>query len=219
MNHALERATRSAALAALENAHILNELDGQAGDGDLGVTMTTAARTVIELLPTLEAASAADVLHACGAAVAREAPSTSGTLVAMGLLRAARIVAEGRASSASVLARALEAASVGIAQRGGAEPGSKTMLDALVPAAQAAADAVTGGQNVEEVIMVAAAAADAGARKTSEMLPRHGRAGWLPDRSVGHEDAGARLIAILLAAVAASLAGPTSKTSADREGA
>jgi dihydroxyacetone kinase len=207
VNHRFEQAARSAALAAVECADTLNELDGWAGDGDLGVTMTTAARTVLELLPTLKSASVCDVLRTCGAAVAREAPSTSGTLVATGLLRASRALAGGESGGAVDVGQALEAALVGIAERGGAEPGAKTMLDALAPATEAAIEAVSREQAVEDVLAAAAAAADDGARATIDMQPRHGRAGWLAERSAGHEDAGARLVAIVLAAAAASLAG------------
>jgi phosphoenolpyruvate---glycerone phosphotransferase subunit DhaL len=183
----------------------LNELDGQAGDGDLGVTMTTAAKIVLDLLPGLEGSPAADVLKACGAAIARGAPSTSGTLVATGLLRAGRAVADQEANGVSVLAAALDAARAGIQERGKAEVGSKTLLDALVPAIQAVRLASDNESDMEAALAAAATAADAGARSTTSMQPRHGRAGWLVERSAGHEDAGARLVAVMLAAAAKSV--------------
>jgi len=201
----LERAILAAAAAALENADNLNHMDAQAGDGDLGVTMTTAARAVSELLPSLDGQPPADVLRACGAVVARKAPSTCGTLMATGLLRAAQIVGNPGSDGAAGLARSLEAALAGIGQRGGAEFGAKTMLDALGPAAEAATEEALQGRTLEEALIAAARAADEGARATAAMEPRHGRAGWLAERSAGHEDGGARLIAILLAAAAASL--------------
>jgi dihydroxyacetone kinase-like protein len=192
---ALAAGLRGSAEAVLESAPELNRLDAQAGDGDLGVTMAAAARIVIDLLPELEGQPAADVLRACGAALARETPSTSGTLVATGLLRAARAADEG----ADAVARALDAARQGIAERGKAELGSKTMLDALAPAAEAAAAAAARGEDAEGQLTAAAEAADAGAKATVSMEPRHGRAGWLAERSAGHEDGGARLVAIALA--------------------
>jgi phosphoenolpyruvate---glycerone phosphotransferase subunit DhaL len=183
----------------------LNELDAQAGDGDLGVTMTTAARTVLNLLPSLEGQAAGDVLRACGAAVAREAPSTSGTLVATGLLRAARAARSAEGDAATVAAM-LGEAQQGIEERGKAELGSKTMLDALAPAVESARLAAEKGLGVEAALVAAAEAADRGALSTPSMRPRHGRAGWLAERSAGHEDAGARLVAIILAAAARSAA-------------
>lgn len=191
----------AAAEAVLAAADELNRLDAQAGDGDLGVTMATAARTVMDLLPSLDGQPPAAVLRACGAGIAQRAPSTSGTLLATALLRAARALGTGaQLEPAGALANALEAACAGIAERGKAEPGSKTMLDALVPAAQAAAAAAGG--SLESALAAATAAAEAGARATVSMRPRHGRAGWLAERSAGHEDAGARLVAIILGAAA-----------------
>jgi phosphoenolpyruvate---glycerone phosphotransferase subunit DhaL len=189
------------------NAPRLNELDAQAGDGDLGVTMTTAAKIVLDLLPGLEGRPVADVLKACGAAIARGAPSTSGTLVATGLLRAGRVTSDGQVNAVSVLAESLDAARAGIQERGKAEVGSKTMLDALVPAIEAVRLAGDNGGDMKTVLAAGATAADEGARATTSMRPRHGRAGWLADRSAGHEDAGARLVAIMLAAAARSVAG------------
>jgi dihydroxyacetone kinase-like protein len=188
-----------------DRADELNELDGRAGDGDLGVTVAMAAAVVLGLLPELEGATVETVLNRCGSAVAREAPSTAGTLIAMALLRAGRAAVNGAESDAATLACLLEAARAGIAERGKAERGSKTMLDALAPAAEAAADAADRGESLSRALAAAAEAADAGAKATVSMLPRHGRAGWLPERSIGHEDAGARLVAIILAAAARSL--------------
>jgi phosphoenolpyruvate---glycerone phosphotransferase subunit DhaL len=172
----------------------LNALDGQAGDGDLGVTMTIAATSIEEVLPTLESLDSAAVLRECGMAIASKAPSTSGTLVATGLIRASSALASDPSAG---LATCRAAAQTGIAERGGAKVGSKTMLDALAPAVAASADetdfAVTVGR--------AAVAADEGARATTAMTPQHGRAGWLAERSMGHEDAGARLVAVILGAL------------------
>jgi phosphoenolpyruvate---glycerone phosphotransferase subunit DhaL len=185
----------------------LNELDAQAGDGDLGVTMATAARIVLDLLPDLNGASTSDVLNACGGAIARGAPSTSGTLVATGLLRAGRVVSDAGSNAVVVVAQSLDAARAGIQERGQAEVGSKTLLDALVPAIEAVRLASDNGSDMKQALAAAAAAADEGARTTTTMQPRHGRAGWLANRSAGHEDAGARLVAIMLASAAKSVVG------------
>jgi dihydroxyacetone kinase-like protein len=184
----------------------LNELDGRAGDGDLGVTMGIAADAMLELLPELEGKPLSEVLRASGLAIAREAPSTAGTLVATGLLRAGAAASSGDADATGLLARLLKAAQQGIAERGKAELGSKTMLDALAPAAAAAETA--RGEDLRVSLALAAEAAEAGARATSAMEPRHGRAGWLAERSLGHEDAGARLVAVMVRAAARSLGQP-----------
>jgi phosphoenolpyruvate---glycerone phosphotransferase subunit DhaL len=196
-------ALRAGAERVTESADELNRLDGAAGDGDLGVTMTIAASSVLALLPELEGRDVAEILRACGAQIARDAPSTSGTLVATGLLAAGRAAAEGNDVRIEVL---LDAAAQGIAARGGADAGDKTMLDALLPAAAAAADAAARGDAPELVLRAAADAAETGAAATAEMTPRHGRAGWLAERAAGSVDAGARLVALVLAAAAAAIA-------------
>jgi len=196
------------ALEVVARAGELNELDARAGDGDLGVTLSRGARAVLQVLPGLAGAGPAEVLRTCGATLAREAPSTSGTLVATALLRAARAAGEvGEAPDAASVRALLDAGRAGIAERGGAEPGSKTMLDGLVPAVAAASVEAERGASLEAGLAAAAAAADAGARATVDMVPRHGRAGWLAERSAGHEDAGARLVAIVLSAAAGFAAG------------
>ena len=95
---ALLEVLRSISEELPKRADELNELDSWAGDGDLGVTVSTAAGVVLALLPELGDATVQRVLTQCGMAVAREAPSTAGTLIAAGLLRAAqaaRIVRRG----------------------------------------------------------------------------------------------------------------------------
>jgi dihydroxyacetone kinase-like protein len=194
-----------AAEAVRAGADELNRLDGQAGDGDLGVTMAKAATVLEGLIPDLEGKPAVEVLRTCGAALAKQVPSTSGTLVATAFLRAARAAGE-EGEDADLLARALRAAQVGIQDRGKAEPGSKTMLDALAPAVAAAETAAAGGESVAGTLRAAADAAEQGAQATKGMQARHGRAGWLAERSAGHEDGGARLVAIVLEAAARSTA-------------
>ena len=194
---------QAVAEAVAASADDLNRLDGQAGDGDLGVTMRTASAIVLELLPGLEGRSLPDHLRECGLALARGAPSTAGTLVASGLLRAAKQAESNTDKPPSVMLALLLAAAInGIADRGKAEVGSRTMLDALEPARAAAERSAAEGESLERALMRAAEAADEGARATASMQAVHGRAGWLAERAAGHEDAGARLVAIALGAAA-----------------
>ncbi|MBV9898847.1 MAG: DAK2 domain-containing protein [Chloroflexi bacterium] len=179
----------------------LNQLDGAAGDGDLGLTMSTGARALIAIAPELEAMDLASAVRRCGSELARKAPSTSGTLVATALLRAAGVLG-GDKGSAALVAEALAASRTGIEQRGKASVGDKTMLDALAPACEAAQASAEAGLSVCETLRAAARAAADGAALTKSMRAKVGRAGWLADRSEGHEDAGAHLVALLLASAA-----------------
>jgi phosphoenolpyruvate---glycerone phosphotransferase subunit DhaL len=186
---------RSIAIRLQSSAGELNRLDGEAGDGDLGVTFSTAAASVLALLPDLGDRSSGDVLKTCGMTIARDAPSTCGTLVASALIRAGTALQD---DSTLTFGRLLEIGTAAIIARGKAEEGSKTLLDALAPAARAAVKAENEGGNLPRALVEASRAAEEGSRSTVTMRPRYGRAGWLAERSLGHEDAGARLVAIVL---------------------
>jgi dihydroxyacetone kinase len=180
----------------------LNELDGYAGDGDLGLTVATACAAVLDLLQGLQDAPPSELLRRIGLELSRRAPSTSGTLVAFALIAAGRecAAAEPGYDTAS-LARILRSITTTIATRGKSAPGDKTMLDALDPAA-AAAESAAQAVSLPAAAQLVAATAAAGAAATASMAPRHGRASWLADRSAGHEDAGARAAALALGALA-----------------
>jgi dihydroxyacetone kinase-like protein len=100
----------------------------------------------------------------------------------------------------------LEAAIGGIKQRGKAERGEKTMLDALIPAQAELADAVAKGLPARECLDLAATAAEAGAEYTKSIKATKGRASYLGDRSIGHQDPGATSSALMLRAVHLSIA-------------
>ena len=183
---------------------LLNRLDGVAGDGDLGLTASRAAEALVELAPTLAGLPASDALKAIGMTLARRSPSTGGTLIAFACLAAARVEPVADQSPVAAAAGLLEAARDEIARRGKVQPGDRTMLDALAPAAAAFREGADAGSDVAACLAAAAAAADGGATSTIDMDATTGRAGWLADRARGHEDAGARLIAVIFAAAASA---------------
>jgi len=187
---------------------LLNRLDGVAGDGDLGLTAGRAADALVEVAPTLAGLSAGDALKAVGMTLARRAPSTGGTLVAFACLAAARVEPAAGQTQPAQIADLLDAARDEIARRGKVEPGDRTMLDALAPAAAAFRAAADEGSEIGACLAAAAEAADRGATATIDMDATTGRAGWLADRARGHEDAGARLIAVILAAASSAVGEP-----------
>ena len=195
-----------AAAAALEEAAPeLNRLDGFAGDGDMGVTMTAAARAVRAVLAEGAAAKEgqAALLVACGSALATKAPSTSGTLLATGLLRAAKALGQGTAGPTQALAEAFAAALGGIQARGKASVGDRTMVDALDAASNSLRAAAQDGKDWREALAGAAAAAAGAAEASADLEPKVGRASWVPQRAVGHPDAGCMMVAVVLGASAA----------------
>jgi len=206
---AVARLVSAVATDLLDARGVLNRLDAGAGDGDLGLTVTNAARALIELAPSLEALSEADAIRRCGTEIARRAPSTGGTLIAFALMAAAKAEVADGAPAVERAARYLAAAAASVAQRGQVAPGDRTMLDALAPAAEAVDRvALEGGAGVAAALE-AAAAADQGAKATAAMSAKVGRAGWLAERAAGHEDAGARLVAMAFAAAANAVRGGT----------
>jgi phosphoenolpyruvate---glycerone phosphotransferase subunit DhaL len=195
----------AASLAGHRDA--LNRLDGVAGDGDLGLTVTQAAEAIAAIAPTIRILPAPEAIRAAGTEIARKAPSTSGTLVAFAFLAAGRV---GEVDAEGDGARAvpyLEAAAESIATRGKVSVGDRTMLDALRPGVDAFRTAVERGKPVAEAVRAAATAADEGAVATAVMTPTVGRAAWLADRARDHEDAGARLVALAFDAAAGYLEG------------
>jgi dihydroxyacetone kinase len=195
------------ATGLLEHRDELNRLDGFAGDGDLGLTVSTACKALLELAPELTAMPEAEALRKAGLELARKAPSTGGTLLAFALMAAGKADVAADAEPLTRAAAYLAAAAASIAQRGQVGLGDRTMLDALGPAADAVRRAAEGGAAGPVAARDAAAAADAGAKATATMAAKVGRAGWLAERAAGHEDAGARLIALAFAAWATHLQG------------
>lgn len=199
------RLVRAVAATLPEHRDELNRLDGVAGDGDLGLTVTTACRALLELVPTLEGQPEAAAVRACGMEIAKKAPSTGGTLIAFALMGAARAPVDPGVPGVERAAAYLEAAAATIAQRGQVAAGDRTMLDALQPSAEALRAAVAADLGGPAAARAAADAADAGAAATQAMAAKVGRAGWLADRAAGNEDAGARLVALAIGAAATAI--------------
>jgi phosphoenolpyruvate---glycerone phosphotransferase subunit DhaL len=196
---------RAVATDLLDRKDELNRLDAVAGDGDLGLTVSTGARALLELAPSLETIAEADAIRRCGTEIARRAPSTGGTLIAFALMAAAKAPVAPDDAAVKRAAAYLETAADTIAMRGEVAPGDRTMLDALRPAADAVRAGADRGEHAASAAAAAAHAADEGAKATANMAAKVGRAGWLADRAAGTEDAGARLVALALRAAAVSL--------------
>lgn len=197
----------AAADAVAASSTELNRLDGFAGDGDLGITMSTAARSLNEVLVSNRGLSTHELLVACGATIAKQAPSTAGTLVATGFLQAGKAVAQLSGSGVEVVARAFDAALAGIQRTGKASVGDRTMVDALHAACTSLAASSLAGARVADAIRAAAEATAVATKATVDMEPRMGRASWTPQRAMGHPDAGCAMLTIALQAAAEVLQG------------
>jgi phosphoenolpyruvate---glycerone phosphotransferase subunit DhaL len=198
-----------------ERAAELTALDQAIGDGDHGTNMDRGLAAIQALLDGGRPdgddprAIAAARLRTAGRTLISTVGGAAGPLYGTALMRAGGAVAESSPDGAAgpVLVAALDAAIGGIQQLGRATTGEKTMLDALVPAAEAGRTAVAAGKDAAEVAVAMAEAAEAGALATVPLLATKGRASYLGERSVGHQDPGATSAALLLRALADATAG------------
>ena len=186
----------------------LCRLDGVIGDADHGIAMAEgfgAARDAVVAMEPLSEPTA--VMNMAAKAFLNAVGASSGPLYATALMRAGAVV-KGKAEidDADVVAM-LQAMAVGIRDRGKAEPGQKTMLDAWAPAAVAAGEALAAGRDLAGCLDAAVAAAKEGAEATKGMLAGKGRAERLGERALGHVDPGAASAVIVIEAMRRSLAG------------
>jgi dihydroxyacetone kinase-like protein len=214
MFDALESWLRLSAERINDQAAALTALDQAIGDGDHGINMDrgfTAIRAQLDAgSPDAETdrARAGTVLRTAGRTLISTVGGAAGPLYGTAFMRAggAIIAAKPDQSSGSIVLTALEAAITGISGLGKATTGEKTMLDALVPAHAAGRAALDGGADLGAVVAAMADAADAGAIATIPLLATKGRASYLGDRSIGHQDPGATSSALLLRALADTVA-------------
>jgi triose/dihydroxyacetone kinase / FAD-AMP lyase (cyclizing) len=197
----LEAALMAATEALIETAPRLTELDQAVGDGDLGISLERGARAVREAMSTYPLDDPAATIHDLGVTLQRSLGGTSGPLYAAFCLRAARTL-RGRPVDAAGWVEAFRSGCDAVAELGGAARGDRTMLDSLLPAANAFAATLKSDQSAGAILRAGAAAAADGARATTTLMPRRGRSSYLGQRALGHIDPGAEAVAIWLAALA-----------------
>jgi dihydroxyacetone kinase len=205
---ALRRVIEAVCARLLEVEPELTEMDQRVGDGDLGISMSRAAHSILQEIDTYPAESApADVLRTMSATIRRVVGGTSGPLYAVMLLRAAAALDEAHELDAKVWSKAFTAAVAGVMELGGAQPGNRTMVDALHPAAVALNAALDKGLSAGDALNAAVDAATQGATATAQMHPRLGRSSYVGDRALGFADPGAHAVALWLGAIESTLRG------------
>ena len=197
---ALDRWVRSFALLVAENKDLLTDLDAAIGDGDHGANMDRGMRAVLVALDDTPPVTASALFNKVGMTLVSTVGGASGPLFGTFFLRAGGSSGDTAEISLAQLAAALRAGLDGIVARGKAEAGDKTMYDALAPAVEALDSAVSEGMDKADAVKLASVAAESGRDATTPMLARKGRASYLGERSVGHQDPGATTVALLMAA-------------------
>jgi phosphoenolpyruvate---glycerone phosphotransferase subunit DhaL len=188
--------------AALErDKERLCKLDGVIGDADHGVTMSLGFAAVESALRTLAPdTDPTTVFNTAAKSFLNAVGASSGPLYATAFMRAGAAV-KGRASlDRDAVVAVIAAIAKGIQDRGKGERGDKTMLDAWLPAAEAAAAAQTANEDLKGCVEAATAAAEAGAEATKAMVASKGRASRLGARALGHMDPGAASAVTILKA-------------------
>lgn len=179
----------------------LNGLDGVIGDGDHGLTMVIGMRAVAQAVSTLTSSATVDqVFSIAGSSFANTAGGAIGPLVGGMWTACAKRYPGCVAFDAPELRTMFECMEATIIRKGKANLGDKTLLDALHPAVQAVLNSTE--PDMASLLRVAAQAAAGGARSTSSMVSRIGRSSRLGERTLGHEDAGANSMALMIAVMA-----------------
>lgn len=187
----------TAVAASVEReANHLTELDSAIGDADHGSNLQRGFTAVTEVLEKDAPATPGAVLTLAGRQLISTVGGASGPLYGTLLRRTGKSLGDDDEVTRDQLARAFAAGVAAVGQLGGAQAGDKTMLDALLPAAEALATSFDGAAN----------AARAGAEATVPLQARKGRASYLGERSIGHQDPGATSSALLVEALAATAA-------------
>ena len=174
-----------------ENAAYLTQLDSAIGDADHGINMDRGFTAVRNKFPTMATMDIATQLKTVGTTLVSTVGGASGPLYGTAFLRAGVAVAGKQQLEPADIVALLEAFLGGIVARGKAHPGEKTMVDALTPALAAAKQALEEGLSLKQLALRATQAAEEGMKATIPLLATKGRASYLGERSVGHQDPGA----------------------------
>ena len=184
-----------------ESRDYLTQLDAAIGDADHGANMDRGFAAVVSALDGLGDQPPGRVLIAAGRTLISNVGGASGPLWGSALRGAGKQLGDDPEFGPGDLADALDAALAAVVELGAAEEGDKTMVDALAPAVRAYRSGVDDGGEVVAALDSAAAAAEEGMRATTPMLARKGRASYLGERSIGHQDPGATSAAIIVSAL------------------
>jgi len=185
--------------AALKaQAEYLTCLDQAMGDGDIGITLTKIADALTAYVQVTPLSDLGKFLGGAGMAANKAGASTMGTLLATALMRAGKVAAAKSDLTATDLVAMFQAADIGLQERGKANLGDKTVLDAFHPAAGAFAAAIEWGASIRAAGVHALQAAEAGRDRVTPLRSKVGRASWVGERTEGKIDPGCATVVVIL---------------------
>ncbi len=184
-----------------ENAEYLTQLDSPIGDADHGINMDRGFKKVMSKLPAVEDKDIGTILKTAGMALVTSVGGAGGPLYGTFYMDAGRAVAGKTELSDEDLVALLEAGLKGVVRIGKARLGDKTMVDAITPAVEALKQAFANGKSTIEALHLMTEAAYKGMKDTIPMLAKKGRASYVGERSIGHQDPGATSSYMILKAL------------------
>ncbi len=183
-----------------ENKDYLTQLDSAIGDADHGINMSRGFNKVMEKLPTVADKDVGNILKTTGMTLISSVGGASGPLYGTFFMRSGLALMAKEELSDEDLVKFIQAGVEGILQRGRAQLGDKTMFDAWSPAQEALAQALQNGNNTVTALRSAVQAAEQGMKDTIPLQAKKGRASYLGERSIGHQDPGATSSYLMLKA-------------------
>jgi dihydroxyacetone kinase-like protein len=191
----------NSAAVLTENKDYLTQLDSAIGDADHGTNMARGFKKVIEKLPSVADKDIGNILKTTGMTLISSVGGASGPLYGTFFMRSGMAMAAKEELNDEDLLKLLESGVEGIVQRGRAQLEDKTMIDAWYPALEALRTAVENGSSTVDVLKAGVAGAEKGMKATIPLQARKGRASYLGERSIGHQDPGATSSYLMLNAL------------------
>lgn len=183
----------------------LTELDNVIGDGDHGINLSRGFQEVEKKLDTLADKDIGTILKAVGMTLVSTVGGASGPLYGTAFMKAGQLMAEKDAVDINDFVEILRVSIEGVKMRGKSTTGEKTMLDAMVPALAAMEGALKAAKDSKEILLEGVEAAEDGVAYTKTIIATKGRASYLGERSIGHQDPGATSFTLMLSVIAKSL--------------
>jgi dihydroxyacetone kinase-like protein len=203
----VQRWLEQAAASMRDQRDYLTQLDAAIGDADHGTNMDRGFSAVVDQLAAVEGpVSPGRLLTTAGGTLVSTVGGASGPLWGTALRRAGRALGDAEEFGSDELSTALDAALEGVVELGAAREGEKTMVDALAPAVRALRERLDGGASLADAVQAAFEAGEEGMRATVPLQAMKGRASYLGERSIGHQDPGATSTALILGALARTVA-------------
>ena len=186
--------------AITENKDFLTDLDREIGDSDHGINLSRGFLAVVDTVPHEEPDIGA-VLKKTGMVLLSKVGGASGPLYGTAYMEAGKVMTGKTEATPEDMNQIFQAAVSGIQKRGNAVKGEKTMLDAIIPASETYAEKISEGCGIVEALEAACQSAREGVEYTKTIIATKGRASYLGERSIGHQDPGATSLTLMLEAI------------------